>query len=69
LTRTCYEASAAEEEDQRRRRGRGDSAKDGEEPEVEGTQRRLLWMTSRSMSSGPFVVANAADRPVVVSAF
>jgi hypothetical protein len=29
LTRTFYEASAAEEEAQRRRRGRGDSAEDG----------------------------------------
>jgi hypothetical protein len=29
LTRTFYEASAAEEEDRRRCRGRGDSAEDG----------------------------------------
>jgi hypothetical protein len=29
LTRTFYEASAAEEEDQRRCRGRGDNTEDG----------------------------------------
>jgi hypothetical protein len=52
--RTFYEASAVEEEDRRRRRGRGDSAEDGAEPQGKGTQRRLLWMTPRSTSTGPF---------------
>jgi hypothetical protein len=36
LTRTFYEASAAEEEDRRRRHYRGDSAEDGTNPQGGG---------------------------------
>jgi hypothetical protein len=54
MTRTFYEASAAEEEGQRRRRSHGDSTEDGAEPQGEGTRRRLLWMMPRSTSAGPF---------------
>jgi hypothetical protein len=43
LTRTFYEASAAEEEDRRRHRGRGDSAEDG----------------AVDVRSGPFLVTHA----------
>jgi hypothetical protein len=42
LTRTFYEASAAEEEGQRRRRGRGDNTEDGAEPMREGTDASAL---------------------------
>jgi hypothetical protein len=54
LTRTFYEASAAEEEDRRRRRGRGDSAEDG----------------AVDVHSGPFRRrARAAGRPAAAPAF
>jgi hypothetical protein len=47
LTRTFYEASAAEEEDQRRRRGRGDSAEDGVIDIRSGPFRRRTRAASR----------------------
>jgi hypothetical protein len=54
LTRTFYEASAAEEEDRRRRRGRGDSKED----------------STVNVRSGPFRRhARAAGRLAAASAF
>jgi hypothetical protein len=67
MTRTFYEASAAEEEDRRRRRGRGDIAEDGAEPHGEGTQRRMLWMTPQSTYAGPFCRC-ARGRPACCNA-
>jgi hypothetical protein len=52
LTRTFYEASAAEEEDRRRRRGRGDSAEDGAVDVRSGPFRRRVILRARAAGDG-----------------
>jgi hypothetical protein len=67
MTRTFYDASAAEEEDRRRLHGRGDNTVYGTKPKGKGTRRCLLWMTPQSTSAGPFR-RRAHDRLVCCSA-
>jgi hypothetical protein len=61
LTRTFYEASAAEEEDQRRRRSRGYSVEDGAVDIRSGPFRRRTILKERATGGGE------RDRPAGTS--